>query len=682
MKSRKKNVPRKRVAVASKVQKKRVASKVTGPNPFVSPVLDLATHAQLIAEAVARAEQLGKIKVPPLAPKYTFSLAQYQTPFEVQGDRGTCWALGATAALEAAYKRKYGITLDLSQEYIFHVGKAFEIHRDPPGDYLSSTSPVENNSSLTGFQGSSDIAEKLTIFAVPEERFAPYLASSQELENIVMQLGYSGGAASLTSQEDFDAFEYCEQHIPLIARVNAMYRATDWGSLGSSPSTTDIENTLLAGHEVIADVKHKVPPIGGHVLLLIGFDRDRQVFQAKNSWGENQFIEIQYQNDPNWGINAGTYIKDVTDPNNFVQSLACWVGNWWMNFKGKTGRLLIRRFVDFRHVGEPTKLGNYYVDGQKFEVNGSFQDWGSTMDMFIATSQGKLKPGTLQGTEVHAKLSFKDIFNASGVAGDGSPASLSRYATRYAAIWQQGPNTPWQARHGLTGEQYQTTFDQLVSQGYRLVQVCGYSEWLDARYAAIWSQADGPAWEARHGLSAIDYQNTFDTLVGQGYRLKNVSGYAINGEARYAGIWEKSEGPEWQARHGMTGEQYQKTFDQLNGQGFRLVQVCGYRVNVDVLFAAIWEKRAGPAWEARHGLTSTEYQKKFDEFVSKGYRLVWVSGYSQSGIARYAAIWEQSSEGKWQARHGLNSIKYQQTFDELAKKGYGLAQVCGYGDGF
>ena len=61
---------------------------------------------------------------------------------------------------------------------------------------------------------------------------------------------------------------------------------------------------------------------------------------------------------------------------------------------------------------------------------------------------------------------------------------------------------------------------------------------------------------------------------------------------------------------------------------------------------------------------------------------MWVSGYSDSGIARYAAIWEQSSDVAWQARHGLNSNVYQLTFDQLVGQGYSLVQVSGYGDGF
>src|SRR4030095_8947590 len=112
---------------------------------------------------------------------------------------------------------------------------------------------------------------------------------------------------------DFDALEFCEQHIPLLARVNARYRATSWVSLGGSPSVEAPENTLMSEHEVVCDVT-QMSSGGGHVLLLIGFDRNRQVFFAKNHWGENAFIEIAYNNDPVWQIKSGWYITDVVDP--------------------------------------------------------------------------------------------------------------------------------------------------------------------------------------------------------------------------------------------------------------------------------------------------------------------------------------------------------------------------------
>src|SRR6266540_4351435 len=201
----------------------------------------------------------------------------------------------------------------------------------------------------------------------------------------------------------------------------------------------------------------------------------------------------------------------------------------------------------------------------------------------------------------------------------------------------------WVARHGMTSAQYQSAFDSFGASGYRLVEVSGYNVGNQDLYAAIWEKSPGPAWVARHGLTSAQHQAEFDSLVGQGFRLVCVSGYAVNGQDLYAGIWEKIPGPAWVARHGLTSAQYQAQFDSLVGQGFRLTDVSGYAVNGQALYAAIWEKSNGRAWVARHGLSSSEYQGQFDNLVDQGYRLTDVSGYAVNGQALYAAIWEKSN---------------------------------------
>jgi hypothetical protein len=647
-----------------------------------SPVLPLDEHVSLVTAALREATARGKIEIPTIPAvdrtvNGVFSLAQFQSPFKTQNDRGTCWAFAGAAAIEAAYRRKFNILIDVSEEYVFHMGKAFALNRNAQGAVVQ---PVENNSCLTGFQGSGDIVQKLTENAATPEGAAPYLPNQQTLLNILPALGFPNQQA-LISQENFDAVEFCEQHIPLLARVNARYRATDWGSLGRNPSIDALENTLLGMHEVVCDVTHKTPPAGGHVLLLIGFDRNRKVFFAKNHWGENQFIEIQYQNDPNWSIDSGWYIKDVVDPT-FVQNEACWLGNWWVTMESGTSRMLLRRSEDFASPSKPTKLGSIYLGDGRHDVNGQFLDAGSHVRLFVAQSTAPVPPGTLSGTQIDARLDFTDIYNATGVTALGRPVTLSRFTTRFAALFEKDDGIAWQARHGIDANTYQQTFDTLVTQGFRLTSICGYSEGRDARFNAVWQQRAGSDWQARHGMTADQYQATFNDLIRQGFRLTHVSGYAIGGQARYAAIWEQRPGPDWQARHGMTREQYQQTFDDLARQGYVLIQVSGYRVNVDVLFAAIWEKQNGVVWQARHGLTSSAYQKTFDEMVAAGNRLAWVSGYSDTGIARYAAIWRREPSGLWQARHGLDVIGYQRAFDELRSQGFRPVQVSGYGDGF
>src|SRR5438128_2241063 len=273
-------------------------------NDLAFPALD-STQSRLIADAVARAARQGRQAIPKTA-KNTFSLADYQTPFRNQGERSTSWAFAGAAALEAAYKRRYGISL-----------------------------------------------------------------------------------------------------------------------------------SLLAEYEVIADVFHKCDPVGAHVLLVIGFDRNRQVFLAKNSWGENAFIEIGYRNDPDWDIRSGFYLVDVRDPA-LVQREAAWLGYWRMSIKGLTGRLLLRRHCDLRDSSDQPALGTFRADGGELEVRGSFRDGGRTLNMVLAENGQKRALGALAGGEILARLAMPGGRTADGVMRDGSPVMLSRHAVPAAGAVKTG----------------------------------------------------------------------------------------------------------------------------------------------------------------------------------------------------------------------------------------------------
>lgn len=234
---------------------------------------------------------------------------------------------------------------------------------------------------------------------------------------------------------------------------------------------------------------------------------------------------------------------------------------------------------------------------------------------------------------------------------------------------------PWTANHGLTPAQYQSRFDSLSKQGYRLVNVSGYERGGSVRYADLWVKGSGPAWVARHGLSNAEYQAVFNDLGKQGYRLTYVNGYAVGGQDRYAAIWEKRGGPAMAARHGLTAAQYQQTFTDLTKQDFRLLHVSAYAVGGQPRYAAIFEKSGGPAWVARHGLTAAQHQDAFDDYGKQGFRLKLVSGYRLGASDFYAAIWEKSGGPPWVARHGIPDAWYQNVFDNYYYQGYRLAYV-------
>jgi CubicO group peptidase (beta-lactamase class C family) len=268
---------------------------------------------------------------------------------------------------------------------------------------------------------------------------------------------------------------------------------------------------------------------------------------------------------------------------------------------------------------------------------------------------------------------------------DGGSDAISKGAMGQSAssAYTVTPGAAWVARHGLTSAEYQAEFDSLVRKGYRLTYVSGYAVNNQPLFAAIWEKSNGPAWVARHGLTSAQYQQEFNTQAANGYRLVLVNGYTVNNQDRYVALWDKSPSGAWIARHGMSASQYQTEFNTHVAQGYRLTHVSGYTVNGNSqqTFAAIWEKKGGPAWVARHGLTAAEYQAEFDTQARAGYHLTLVGGYPVGSDVRYVAIWEQGAVVPWEAHHGLSSSGYQQTFDDLRYQGYRPVVVSGYGVG-
>jgi hypothetical protein len=237
----------------------------------------------------------------------------------------------------------------------------------------------------------------------------------------------------------------------------------------------------------------------------------------------------------------------------------------------------------------------------------------------------------------------------------------------------------WQSRSGMTAGQYQATFNALTAQGYRPALVDGYNVDGVANFAAIFNQTGGPPWVAHHNMTTDQYQQTFDQLTAQGYRLSRISGYGPGGVPLYAAIWTQAGGPAWEAHHGMTSGQFQQTFNQLTAQGFRPVWVSAYNVGGVPYFAAIFEQLPNsPAWISRHGMTSGEYQAAFDAAVAQGYHLRMVSGYAVGGVAFFAAIWDQGNFPAWQARNNLNAAAFQGVFNTFTQQGMRLIDCSGY----
>jgi CubicO group peptidase (beta-lactamase class C family) len=238
----------------------------------------------------------------------------------------------------------------------------------------------------------------------------------------------------------------------------------------------------------------------------------------------------------------------------------------------------------------------------------------------------------------------------------------------------------WIARHGLNPAQYQTEYNTNKQNGYRLTCVNGYTHNGQERYTAVWEQIAGPQMATHHGMSGAQYQAKVDEYLQQGYRLTAVSGYGVGNAAKFAAIWEKKAGGLWAAKHNLTAAQYQTEVTNYKNQGYQLIHVSGYVVNNVEYFAAIWEKKTG-LWAAKHNLTAAQFQTEFNTLGSQGYVLTNMSGYTKNNVNYYAGIWVKTTSQPLYVRHGITAENYQHVHDNMYYQGYRPLFVQGFASG-
>jgi hypothetical protein len=214
-------------------------------------------------------------------------------------------------------------------------------------------------------------------------------------------------------------------------------------------------------------------------------------------------------------------------------------------------------------------------------------------------------------------------------------------STFFNAIFRAVDGTPWIARHGLGGNEYQQEFDKLTQQGFRLMHIENYLSGGHIRYAPIFVKAAGPAWIAYHGRTATDHQQQFNSLTQQGFRPINITAVSPGGERSYVGLYEKRDVGSFFVKSFLTPSDYQAQFDANVAAGRKLAYLNAYTHAGSPRISAIWQEKAGSPFVARHGLTSSGYQAEFDKHLGEGFLTRAVTGYEENDGHRFAAFWSK-----------------------------------------
>lgn len=237
--------------------------------------------------------------------------------------------------------------------------------------------------------------------------------------------------------------------------------------------------------------------------------------------------------------------------------------------------------------------------------------------------------------------SYQSVFTDITAAGyrpvwvDGYEVNDEVY---YNAVFRPAAEVSWIARHGLTQTEYQAEFDNLPD-GYRPLQVESYLSNDSIRYAVIFTKEEGPKWIAYHGKSEVEHVALFNTHTQQGYRPVNVSVVSVNGTRRVTALYDKADVGKWIAKHKIPSSEYNNEFKTNKEAGRYLAYLDAYKHDGSVYFSAIWNSVRYGAYEARHGLSSGQYQKEWENWTKSGYRTRLVTVYEADGGHTFAALW-------------------------------------------
>ena len=236
----------------------------------------------------------------------------------------------------------------------------------------------------------------------------------------------------------------------------------------------------------------------------------------------------------------------------------------------------------------------------------------------------------------------------------------------------------------LDHDEYQERYDTLADQGYRLVHVDGFRSGSSLRYGGIWVRDDSAAHtKARHGLPVAQYQGEFDDLKARGFRLTSVTGLGDAGRtaATIAAVWNEGNRRGFTTHHGMTAQRYQEKFDELADRGYKAILVTGYETDNASRYAAIWSRHDERRMRHRHNLPASDYQATFDELKQQGYRIVWVNAHEAGGNTYFAGVWSRDEELIPAGRHNMSASTYESTSQEKANEDQRMTCMSGYREG-
>ena len=232
----------------------------------------------------------------------------------------------------------------------------------------------------------------------------------------------------------------------------------------------------------------------------------------------------------------------------------------------------------------------------------------------------------------------------------------------YAAVWVQRGGAAWVAVHGIDAAAYQTFFNTWTPKGFVPVLVSATGPFANAVFAAVFEQGIQGPWQARHGVPAgpvnqggsFNYWNS--AFAAQSLYIRSFAIYGTSNARYYIAVWHSNPGyVKWHVHPADPAANYQTTFNaetQLPGYALHGYRPAYVALSADQTYCSVFKDDVVGPWVARHGMTAADYQTEFNQQKAAGNYPICVQGGGTTANAVYAAIFAKQdipSARQWTA---------------------------------
>src|SRR4051812_13430124 len=228
------------------------------------------------------------------------------------------------------------------------------------------------------------------------------------------------------------------------------------------------------------------------------------------------------------------------------------------------------------------------------------------------------------------------------------------------------------AWHDRSQADHGKQLNKFAALGYRTLSLSLYGDPPNPLYASVMIKRPVViATEQHYGLTASQWQQTFDSMAARGMGPYIVTATGPAASALYAAVFMAAN-PIPLTRAGLTADQFRALNAEAKLAGLRLVWIDSFGTQEDIRYAAIWAPNPeAVAWNCDavdEGFPA--FQDRFNAMIETGARPAHIA-ITPSG--RGIALYTDQILGAFEARTNLTSAQYQDLFNQ--KMAQGLAPI-------